>query len=238
MNRNNINPLNPIVDPGNGDLDGDDNDNVKHKVIIKKKSFSEYIDLKVFEKLDIQDKITTLINYLLPSKSCTRANLLVSLFALAANKPYLSSVCYSNSLAILVSFQSASVWAPESYANLVKVYKSSAKFWVLNIISHYLPVIIFYKLIKTKDVTLTSVTNSCFLHLLWGKSVNWDINKIYDINPPLDKVQRLKIWVTAVLTHYLIYFVPRKIYPVVLPMVLPIGKHSMVKALLKLRPRL
>ena len=188
-----------------------------------------------FSTQDIQDKINAFINYILPSKSCTRVNLILGLFGLVANKPYISSVCYSNSLAILVSFQSASIFAPESYSNLVKLYKSSVKFWFLNIISHYLPVLVFYKLTNKNDITLKSVSTSCMIHFLWGKSVNWDVNNIYKIKPPLNNSQQNKLWFMALLTHYMIYFVPRKIYPFVLPMILPIGKHSIIKRLLPKR---
>ena len=151
-------------------------------------------------------------DYLLPSKSYTRYNLVLSIIAYIYNKPVLNSICYSNSLAILISFQSTSIIAPKAYKNLVNVYNSNYKFWLLNILSHYLPVGLFYRRISKNNITLKTVTISCFFHLLWGKLIKWDINKIYQINPPLDKKTRYKLWSIAIISHYLVYFISRRNY--------------------------
>ena len=180
----------------------------------------------------INKKIEELTEYILPQKSYTRFNLILSLFAAIYNKPTLSSVCYSNSIAILISFQSTSLIAPESYTNLVNVYKSSFKFWLLNILSHYVPPLLFYKMTQKKDITISTVSVSCMLHLLWGKSIKWDLNKVYQINPPLNQELRYKLWTVAIISHYLVYFIPRKVYPWILPWVLPIGKRTFIKNIL------
>ncbi len=179
------------------------------------------------------NSVEQLINYILPERAYTKINLILCLFGLLNDKTELSSICYSNSLSILTAFQSTSIIAPEAYHNFVKLYKSSLRFWVLNILSHYVPPIIFYKKIKPIDITLKTVSMSAGLNLLWANCVKWDLNKVYNIDPPLNQMKTRILWFIILITHYLIYFVPRKIYPLILPTLLPLGKRSLFSALLR-----
>lgn len=170
---------------------------------------------------------------ILPSKSYTRVNLLLSSLALIIKNQNLYAICYSNSLAILISFQSSWLVAPESYQNLVSVYTSNSIFWVLNILSHYLPILVFNRLTNKASINLKSVTSSCILQLVWAKSINWDINRIYNINPKLNNIQQTKLWFLAIISHYIIYLIKIVKAPWLYPFILPLSKRVIVTSLFK-----
>ena len=170
---------------------------------------------------------------ILPSKSYTRVNVVLCSIALIVKNQTLYSICYSNSLAILISFQSTCLVAPKSYNNLLKKYTSNFIFWFLNILSHYVPIFIFNRLTDKRYINFKSVSCSCLLQLLWGKSINWDINKIYKINPPLNNIQKYKLWFLAAISHYLIYLIKIFRAPWLFPFILPLSKRSLFNFIFK-----
>ena len=136
----------------------------------------------------------------------TRINTLFTLIALYKKKTLLYSICYSNSIAILIGFQFSALIAPESYNNLIKRYKNHYKFNILNFIFHYLPVYIFYKLVNIKNISFKTCSLSMLSQIIfWGKYVNYDVNAVYRIDPPLNDKQQVKLWSITFFSHYILY---------------------------------
>ena len=140
----------------------------------------------------------------------TRMNTLFTLIALYKKNPLLYAICYSNSIAILLGFQCSALVAPKSYDNLIKRYKNHYKFNILNFIFHYLPVYIFYKLVNIKNVSFKTCSLSMLSQIvIWGKYVNYDINTVYRIEPPLDNNQQIQLWSITFFSHYILYMISR-----------------------------
>ena len=151
------------------------------------------------------------MNHIIVKPGYTRINLSLAMMILSIGKykgsyswfRKLSPYLLCNSAGIVVSYEGVLFISPETYKNHSKKYKYYA---FLNFIAHYIIfAIAFVPGIKKRILNLrwyhpliTSIIHSGWWHLN-------DVNKLYELDPPLETKQQKRLWKVSILGHWGIY---------------------------------
>ena len=77
--------------------------------------------------------------------------------------------------------------------------------WQLDTLAHYLPFLLLDT--TSSPISLGHVLGGILMHATWGYNVQFDLNVVYELQPPLTATQMCRLWWIAMLGHWLPYVV-------------------------------
>ena len=121
----------------------------------------------------------------------TWLNMYLLLLCLATKSRNLKAVVWSNSLAILGSYEYARARFPDSVSPLAKRLQGR------DAAAHLAPLVVLFNAPTQKWHAACALA----MHLLWGVYHKFDINTVYKLDKPLHRRDLLEAWTATLLCH-------------------------------------